>query len=544
MSLLTLGSLLDDLDPDLLRELDHVVRDNQLSRCPFVRSGRAELILHDRYPDLARDIEEERQIRVKELAYKSVQKDDERKMSTSFRTRFGSLDDLSGISPTPERRAKVVKPPRNEPFSPSLRPKDSQADLMFDMEDDASLAVGSPLSPSARAHGKRLAREDTSNSLPRAGDATSPTGEGLVDHGSMDPQTPPASFGRRTSTNGSPWAASTIPTARLDLRQVLAEPKAPQSALSAGLAAQQAESSGKGPVPQKISQKERKRRQQQQAEDAARQEESTKAQPHQPWTAVGDKKAAPWKKAAPAPPVTSLKGMLEANIASPAAPPIKPLVAAEASSSSSTPRRTASPDTRFPGQKSTSSNNAQQSSSQLARAEAPPLVPHSKSYIKKVPKLEQELGLGLADIIGQQKREQQSVKEAVAKRSLQEIQQEQEFQEWWDLESRRMQEEEQARLAIAMKASEGGAKRGRGGKSRGGGRRNTGAEAEQSAEGGSGSAQQGGDRMGGDDKAGKKTGEGKPGRGRGRGGRGRGDGGGGGSGGGSKSMPIRQTSKA
>jgi len=534
--------LLDDLDPDLLRELDGVVRDNQLSRCPFVRSGRTEILLHDRYPDLAQDIEEERQVRVKELAYRSAQKDDEKKMSTSFRTRFGSLDDLSGISPTPERRSKVAKTPRNEPFSPSLRPKDSQAELMFDMEDDASPAIASPLSPSARAHGKKLAREDTSNSLPRAGDATSPPGEELVHHGSVELRTPPASFGRRTSTNGSPWAASTIPTARLDLRQVLAEPRASQSALSAGLAAQQAESSAKGPVPQKISQKERKRRQQQQAEDAARQEESTKAQPHQPWTAVGEKKVAPWKKAAPAPPVTSLKGMLEADIASPAVPPVKPLVAAEASSSSSTPRRAASPDTRFPGQKSNGSNNAQQSSSQLARVEAPPLVPHSKSYIKKAPRLEQELGLGLADIIGQQKREQQSVREAVAKRSLQEIQQEQEFQEWWDLESRRMQEEEQARLATAMKASEGGARRGRGGKSRGGGRRHNGTEADQNMEGGSGSARQGGERVGGDDKAGRKNGESKPGRGRGRGGRGRGDGGSGS--GGSKSMPIRQASKA
>ena len=48
----------------------------------------------------------------------------------------------------------------------------------------------------------------------------------------------------------------------------------------------------------------------------------------------------------------------------------------------------------------------------------------------------------MADIIGQQVREQELVKEAVAKRSLQEIQQEQAFQEWWDQESRRAQEEE------------------------------------------------------------------------------------------------------
>lgn len=51
----------------------------------------------------------------------------------------------------------------------------------------------------------------------------------------------------------------------------------------------------------------------------------------------------------------------------------------------------------------------------------------------------------MADIIGQQKYEQRLAKEAVAKRSLQEIQQEQEFQDWWDQESRRVQEEESRR---------------------------------------------------------------------------------------------------
>jgi inhibitor of Bruton tyrosine kinase len=51
----------------------------------------------------------------------------------------------------------------------------------------------------------------------------------------------------------------------------------------------------------------------------------------------------------------------------------------------------------------------------------------------------------MADIIGQQKREQEIVREAVAKRSLQEIQQEQAFEAWWDQETRRTQGEEQAK---------------------------------------------------------------------------------------------------
>jgi len=76
----------------------------------------------------------------------------------------------------------------------------------------------------------------------------------------------------------------------------------------------------------------------------------------------------------------------------------------------------------------------------------------------------------MSDIIGQQKREQDLVKEAVAKRSLQEIQEEQAFQEWWDKESRRAQEEETARGEPAQPAAaKKGSSRGRGKRGRGGG---------------------------------------------------------------------------
>ena len=74
--MLTCYSLLDNLDEDLLAELDQVVRENQLARCPFARSGRADVLLHDRHPTLAEDIDEDRQARVKEMAYKASQKDE------------------------------------------------------------------------------------------------------------------------------------------------------------------------------------------------------------------------------------------------------------------------------------------------------------------------------------------------------------------------------------------------------------------------------------------------------------------------------------
>lgn len=79
----------------------------------------------------------------------------------------------------------------------------------------------------------------------------------------------------------------------------------------------------------------------------------------------------------------------------------------------------------------------------------------------------------MSDIIGQQKREQDLIKEAVAKRSLQEIQQEQAFQEWWDAEAARAREEELERSRLVAAGGkgkgQGQAKKGRIGRSRGGG---------------------------------------------------------------------------
>ncbi|KAI0113023.1 hypothetical protein F4814DRAFT_420344 [Daldinia grandis] len=444
--------LLDDLDEDLLLELDEVVRDNQLARCPFVRSGRADLLLHGRNPDLAQDIGEERQRRVKEMAYKVIQKEDERKLSTSFKSRVGSLDESTSISPMTDRSRRKSKTVRNEPFTPELRPRDSHADLIFAMDEEGSPSSRTPVSPSPQPF-----QSSERNELDQLSTLSSPwknsKGKFVEDHitpnsttqistsrSNLSPATLQNDPTRGVPSTGNPWGPSSLPTSRLDLREVLAESRPVQSALSAELAAERREASSKA-TPQKMSQKERKRQLQQQAELATRQE-SQSQQPPSPWTKVGEKDDSPWQKA-PLVSKASLTDVPEYSAGLPAGPlKPKPLLTAEISSSKSIPQRTASPDTRFSGQKS---NSETQVPTPATQSKPKQLTPHSKSYIKRAPRPEQEIGLGLADIIGEQRREQESVREAVAKRSLQEIQQEQAFQEWWDQESRRMQEEEARR---------------------------------------------------------------------------------------------------
>lgn len=503
--MLTCHSLLDNLDEDLLAELDQVVRENQLARCPFARSGRADVLLHDRHPTLAEDIDEERQARVKEMAYKASQKDEEKKLSSSFKTRFGSLDESVIGSPTPDRANAKAKAAQNEPFTPVLRAKDSQAELIFDM-DEEEVAVGSLGSPTVlRSKGTSdtefLALSDAKRDS--KGKAIDLSGVSTASYSSPPSRTPASSTfmtgpdARKVPGSGNPWGSSNLSTPRLDLREVLAESKPAQSALSAGLAAEKKNATGRL-APQKMSQKEKKKYLQQQAEQAAKQ--GSKA-PEQPWAKVGEKKKAPWQPTTSDPAIPA-KDMLSPGTEPRGPSPIaKPLVAAETSSAGkSIPRRTASPDTRFAGQKPTTKPvDPTKAARPDPHSQAQPLVPHSKSYIKRAPKPEAEVALALADIIGQQQREQQSVKEAVAKRSLQEIQQEQEFQEWWDQESKRMQEEEAARIAREKGRGgkkEGGAaaagRRGRGNKSKGGNNRGGGAAPAAAAESSSANAPTGG----------------------------------------------------
>lgn len=473
---------LDNLDEDLLAELDEVVRDNQLARLPFVKSGRAELLLHEKYPDLAGDIDEERHFRLKEMAYKGAQRDDERKLSSSFKTRFGSIEDhVPSSSQTPDRVRRKSKPSRNEPFSPSLRPKKSQGDMIFDMDEEEGILTGSPESPTSMPPGSRVT-VDTEDlpQLPKAwreskGKATadplqSPDTNAKIPT-SLSPKFktpkdkspgPEALAGR----GGSPWAAaSPLPTAKLDLKNIMSETSS-KSSLTARLEEQRnIEASGKKPQV-KVSQKERKKQLQMQAAAQAAAEEELANRVA--WDKQStSKQSAPWKAAAPIPKASLKEAMAaDANAPGPISAKAKPLVASETASGSTT-RRTASPDTRFPGQSRTSSSPAVPSASS---AELPkkPLVPHSRSYMTPASKAEPTIGLSMSDIIGQQEREQEMVKEAVAKRSLQEIQQEQAFQEWWDQESRRAQEEE-ARRKNKSKDDKGprrGGRRGRGGKPR------------------------------------------------------------------------------
>lgn len=67
---------------------------------------------------------------------------------------------------------------------------------------------------------------------------------------------------------------------------------------------------------------------------------------------------------------------------------------------------------------------------------------------------------GLKDILDEEQASKDKLREAVAPRSLQEIQKEQEFQEWWDKESRKVIAEEEAKMRAEKRGR--GTRRGKG----------------------------------------------------------------------------------
>jgi inhibitor of Bruton tyrosine kinase len=125
------------------------------------------------------------------------------------------------------------------------------------------------------------------------------------------------------------------------------------------------------------------------------------------------------------------------------------LVKSTASNITHTPQASPSPRTATSAvQRPTSSSSS------------PPSRIQSIQHIVRSRPAEQTYQLSIADIVSQQQAEKDFVKEAAAKRSLQDIQQEQEFQEWWDQESKKVMAEEAAAARAAERSAKGPRDRG------------------------------------------------------------------------------------
>ncbi|GAB7363463.1 hypothetical protein MBLNU230_g3735t1 [Neophaeotheca triangularis] len=478
------GHHLNELEEDLLHELDEVVRENQLACMPFAKSGRADRLLHERYPDLAAVIERNRQTKIDAVTLRSRHQDVD-----NFAP--GSLGDETAMSPALQKARR--RPSANTPRSdgkPNLKSKASSKDMMFSMDEEYDSGVyGIMSSPSIRpAQSPKIGGPSLSSTpqeewydsrgRPLASPKLGPQQSLTPGVGTPKTSKSPQIDERTPDSSGRPWGIKPLPGAKTDLKEMLSQAAKPKtSSLSQGLASSQASSTKPSdsfglPAP-KLSQKERKKMMQtQQASSSSLQTPSPSSEllrPNSgkapsPWQTVSATKVPALKDAledetAKPPPNTRTTSTphltMRQTIANHKAPPKQqqqPIISP--SGQKPMPQRTTS------GSKSTQNPSPpSQRSTSLPQAQSSNSKPIPQS-IRHTLQAEPNLQLSMQDILAMQQMEKDVIKEAVAPRDLQDIQAEQEFQEWWDKEAARMQEAENSRSGNAPK---GPKKRGRGG---------------------------------------------------------------------------------
>lgn len=141
---------LDELDEDLMFELGEVVRGNQLAGMPFARSGRAERILFEKYPELQGLISQQRQDRICANAGFARQAGEGRLSTSLGRLSYDELSSSPVTSSGQKMQHMGSRQVTLESSHPTLTQKSSAADLMFEMDHDedpvAEAVLGSRLS--------------------------------------------------------------------------------------------------------------------------------------------------------------------------------------------------------------------------------------------------------------------------------------------------------------------------------------------------------------------------------------------------------------
>ena len=466
--------LLEELDPDLLCELDETIQSNQLAFMPFARSTRAKDDLLEQYPDLLGQIQQAQQRRVDSMRLRTrFNNEDEDRPMNSSKLRVGSYTESSPSPSVQRAQRSSARQPQSQSPSPDIQAQDIEHDLPFEMDDEnPATGLGIDLSlPKVRSRDKSLASPALGPREFSAGNAISQSlgtdksslacsvrrevQPSLAKSKAPAPQ--PAVRVEGFNLPAPAWKSANASSFKTDLRDVMSQASASQTSSLTQSMRTKSTDTVKAAKP---SQKERKKLQQQQQEQS-RIEHSTPKTPRTFADAALPTQLAgsPWQKVAKAP-----KASLKDVMAEPGPPPVSP-VSRPVPRTTMTMRQTVSGTSPIPPKqqpRSVSTPNVvvpSKTEPQIQSVRHIP-APTSSSSI--------DTSRSMAEILAQQDLEKRAIKEAAAKRSLQEIQQEQEFQQWWDSEARRVQEEEQQAANAAANAARGGRGKGGGGRARSG----------------------------------------------------------------------------
>jgi inhibitor of Bruton tyrosine kinase len=451
----------------------------------------------ERYPDLERRIAQERQSKIDSILLLNKYGDNDSRAQAPYKA--GSFHELSETPLQQKARrglSKDVSAASPSPAaSPALRSRRSANDLIFEMDEDDEEELG-PLSSltdrlrEASSPDAQMPASASANTI-SSGRGKSPFATHVHPSASVaNPnQMELAEAIPSPKIPGRPWGATPLPTTKLNIKEVIDQASSSRtSSLSIGLSIKSNEPKGPRSFTGKMSQKERKRLMQAQLQGetslpAVVEPPEASPSPASPWQLYSSKpKSAPRTYSDTQPPKTSGGSRtpqltMRQTIANPG-PSSKPGTPATLvpqspqARSISNPQLGASPQStpksKRPGSSGSKPPNKQPADAPGFAISGKPVPVQS---VRHTPQRARDSLLdqrSMLEILSEQAIEKTAIKDFAAKRSLQEIQQEQEFQEWWDKERARVMEEEESAAANVRRDGAGrggrGKKRGRGGR--------------------------------------------------------------------------------
>lgn len=480
--------LLEELDDDLLAELDEMVQENQLACLPFVKSGRAEAELFDQHPELVTQIDHGKQKIIDSLRLRSRLLESENRIESAQKARADGSARAGPTSASPAMKPSTIGDRQHNRASLVSKHQGQAMEMLFEMDEEhpRKKSVDSSLVSPETMHLEEEAMLDTTSPLfHRQRKLHEPKGN--VGLGSSGPHAESAgsSFhnssytgppgGKRSDVavassigeeaHNEPWLNTLAGSAKTDFKNIMAQASASRiSNLTLALSNKDKQA---GKAPQKLSQRERKKIQHQQSQEEVRSPSHKVLTKFNQSISTNSPKS-PWQTLSKTPKPSTAEARSPTDSLSAQASPRNIMTMRQTVAGAPVGPNLTTPAKPGPQSRSVSSPAIAQSSvpkPQIQSIRHTPVTPTFSSS---------PLGAySMADILAQQKSEKAAIKEAAAKRSLQEIQQEQEFQEWWDNESRRVQEEEQASSAANARGNKAGKGRRGGGRRKGTGRGGT-----------------------------------------------------------------------
>lgn len=365
----------------------------------------------------------------------------------NFRT--GSYDKTITKSPLARKGKQVALPTGEKDISesPTLKAKQSVGDLIFHMDDESSLSDHViPVkpdpdylrTPSGLAPSKRLSTASNEN---------------LQAQGSPNDRVDGSKWDANSDISKIPWRSVTPSKASVGLKDIMAE-ASPGPSTAAHFENPRHDIDNFRNLTPKLSQKERRKLKQQQIQEKLAEPE----QPSSPWQVVADSK--PKRLVFDDSGVSTTK---PTNLATPPRPTPKPSLNLRQTIAGTPPPLPGLTPNTPPSKQS--DHNFQYTSPAAA---TPNIIVPKRTPSTSTPSAQ----VSLASILHQQQTEKDVIQEAVtAKHDLHDIQVEQEFQAWWDMESKRVKDEAEAEAEARTKPRDGRGKRarGRGGNARSGG---------------------------------------------------------------------------